>query len=483
MGQLDIVTSLFTTLESEGIRYLHWKSNEHLPAALRGETDLDLLVDPAHRDRFEAILHDHGFITMLPPKARTIDGIESRLGFDEATGALVHLDVHYRLILGEQLIKNHHLPLESWLLDTPTEMEGVHVPQAEREMLLLYIRSMLKTTNRQLLRSVVKGGSPLPQRIRDEAEWLAGRCDPSWLAGVTEESGLGITEAEVAEFLERSKTGRLDWRYVRRRKRSLRARLRRHERLPRRRAVPRRVWLRLRSKPLAHRLGLGIPPRRLAGNGPVVAAVGADGSGKTLLTRDLESWLGWKLTVRHIYFGQPKGGVVFKALNKPGSLARHRDPDVYPPPGLTGLVVRTADRAKWLMLARRRRALSRQAATAAQSGEVVIAERYPLEDFLDMEAPMDGPRLQRDGGVAARVEIAQYRAIPQPDLLLVLRTDLTTLRARKVDLGVEEHTAKVEAVDRLAPGPGRVTIDVGNPYDQVLLEAKRAVWEVLSATR
>ena len=43
-------------------------------------------------------------------------GMESFLGFDPTTGTLLHLDVHYRLVLGEQLIKNHHLPVEDWLL-------------------------------------------------------------------------------------------------------------------------------------------------------------------------------------------------------------------------------------------------------------------------------------------------------------------------------------------------------------------------------
>jgi hypothetical protein len=209
--------------------------------------------------------------------------------------------------------------------------------------------------------------------------------------------------------------------------------------------------------------------------------VGADGSGKTRLTRDLESWLSWKLDVRHLYFGQPKRGVVFKSLNKPGSVARHRDPDRYPPPGGFGLVVRLADDAKWLMLAARRRWLSGQASKMAGAGVVVIAERYPLEDFYSM-TPMDGPRLQERSGLVSRIEMSQYRAVAKPDLLLVLGTDLGTLRDRKLDLTVEEHIAKVDAVEALSPGPGRVFVDAGAPYEHVLLTAKRAIWEALTET-
>ena len=116
-------------------------------------------------------------------------------------------------------------------------------------------------------------------------------------------------------------------------------------------------------------------------------------------------------------------------------------------------------------------------------GITVIAERFPLADFHAMAEPMDGPRLQGSASKAARRELDAYQAIGSPDLTIVLETDLQTLRDRKLDLGVEEHTAKVEAVASLAPGPGRVTIDAGPPYERVLLEAKNAVWEVIRGTR
>ncbi|HET7847381.1 MAG TPA: hypothetical protein VFL72_07805, partial [Acidimicrobiia bacterium] len=407
-----------------------------------------------------------------------VPGLESFLGFDQATGSLLHLDVHYRLVLGEQLIKNHHLPIEDWLLADSGRLEEVRIPAPSREFLLLYIRAMLKTTGRQFLRSMVKGGSPLPDRIRIEARWLAEQVTATDLAGAAESSGLGVTSDEVVEFRQRVEEDRIEWRYVLDRKRSLRKRLRRHERLPRYRAVPKRMWLRFRSTRLAKRLGWGIPPRRLGGPAPLIAAVGADGSGKSRLTKDLERWLGWKLVVSHVYFGQPKGGLWWKTLNKPGSLARKRGDN----PSLLGKVAARTDAWKWLWLARQRRRHAAKGHADAKSGVVVIAERFPLPEFQAMSEPMDGPRLQATASRAARKELDIYRAIDPPDLTIVLDTDLQTLRERKLDLGVEEHTAKVEAVHALAPGPGRVLIDAGPPYERVLLEAKTAIWEAILAT-
>ncbi len=102
MNRLAIAESLFSTLDKEHIRYSHWKSNEHLVAALQGLTDLDLLVMPADKDRFTAIVADLGFVPMVAAEIE-IPEVESYLGFDPDTGTLLHLDVQYRLIVGEQL--------------------------------------------------------------------------------------------------------------------------------------------------------------------------------------------------------------------------------------------------------------------------------------------------------------------------------------------------------------------------------------------
>jgi hypothetical protein len=229
------------------------------------------------------------------------------------------------------------------------------------------------------------------------------------------------------------------------------------------------------------RFGLGLPPRHLAGVAPLIAAVGADGSGKTRLTKDLENWLSRKLVVRHVYFGQPKSGILFKLLNKPGSLSRKRG-EAGKSAGPMGFVARYSDAAKWVALAHKRRRLAIDARESCQRGEVVIAERFPLHEFFSMDTPMDGPRLQPDGPFA-RSELKQYRAIEPPDMTIILRADIQTLRARKLDLTLEEHLPKVAAVESLAAHDRRVVIDAGRPYEEVLLEAKATIWKALRESR
>src|SRR5256886_6441996 len=58
---LPVLRALFESLGRAGVRCCHWKSNWRLPEALRGETDLDLLVHRADTSRFLSVVGALGF--------------------------------------------------------------------------------------------------------------------------------------------------------------------------------------------------------------------------------------------------------------------------------------------------------------------------------------------------------------------------------------------------------------------------------------
>ena len=93
-GPLGICERFFDHLTQENLRYCHWKSNEHLPEALAGETDLDLLVAPEERDRFGQVLTSLDFKRICSPPEKCYPGMEDYLGFDAESGGLAHLQVH-----------------------------------------------------------------------------------------------------------------------------------------------------------------------------------------------------------------------------------------------------------------------------------------------------------------------------------------------------------------------------------------------------
>ena len=141
---LRISTHLFKAMNENMIQYCHWKSNQHLTEALAGLTDLDLLVDSKQKASCHDLLSELGFIRVESLPGPQYLGIEDWLGFDYDTGNLIHVHLHFKLLLGAKGIKNHHLPLERWLLDNSRTQEGVKVPEHECELMLLIIRTVLK---------------------------------------------------------------------------------------------------------------------------------------------------------------------------------------------------------------------------------------------------------------------------------------------------------------------------------------------------
>ena len=151
-GPLGICERFFEHLNQENLRYCHWKSNEHLGAALAGRTDLDLLVAPEERARLDAILAALGFKRVDSPPERRFQGMSDRLGFDRDSGRLAHLHLHEQLVVGGRWSKNLHLPIEGLLLSDVVHIEGVRAPSPELELLLLTIRAPQKVSRLRLAR-------------------------------------------------------------------------------------------------------------------------------------------------------------------------------------------------------------------------------------------------------------------------------------------------------------------------------------------
>ena len=70
----------------------------------------------------------------------------SFLGYDEPSGRIVHLHLHFRLILGERLLKNYRLPWEAALLADamPHPTMPIRILDPASEAVLLAVRACLE---------------------------------------------------------------------------------------------------------------------------------------------------------------------------------------------------------------------------------------------------------------------------------------------------------------------------------------------------
>lgn len=487
LGALATTVAFFHALNRDGLRYCHWKSNLRLSWGLCGRTDLDLLVDPRHERRFCALLSTFPIVAAKAPAGKRYPSIEDYVGFDPATGKLFHLHVHYRLILGEQFVKNYRIPLEEVLLDSDALYLGVRVPPPEIELLILSLRTLLKYRDRDAVKDTLLIRSPgLPAQVAAEIEWLAAQTSVERVQAIAERH-LPEVAGIVEPFLAAVAAPRDGRRMLHLRHQARRA-LRQYQRAPRPVAVGRYMGESLRRR---KRLRFGRPQRRMTvDGGAMIAFVGADGAGKTTLTRDLNDSLSSLLEVRRYYQGSKEPSslsrwlyLTFRGGRRAHRAASRRLGEAHPVARALAAGRDTCLHAHYLSVGldryRRHRAGRREAA----NGAVVIFDRYPLN------AALDGPQIRAAGGrngLLARSEEALYRRFSPPDLLVILRVAPDVALGRKPDHQRQAVEAKIRYLDALnaepqgAPAATTVVVDANRPYAHVLAAARQVVWNALS---
>lgn len=492
---LGLLVSLFQALNEQGIRYCHWKSNLNLDRSLRGQTDLDLLVDRSHGLRFREVLLGYDFKPVQSPCHKQYPAMEDYLGFDRDSGELIHLHVHFQLVLGEQFVKNYRLPLEQAFLDSEHRRNGVKLPSPELETIVLVIRALLKTRDRDLLKGIVSPRSGiLPASILAEFRYLLDQTTPDRISRILESQVDVVSRDLVLEFLDainrEQGTGPVLLGLRRRLRRELAAYQRfgrgraiyryvRNGLLPRFRVVPRRY--------LTHKR------KTMMSGGLTLAVLGVDGAGKSTVIAELRRFLSWRLTLHIYYMGsqQPSrrtsvagwgSHTATRAFRAADRLLGKRNPRFLR--SLTQLL-----RGVYLMaVGQDRHGRYIRGQRRAAQGDVVLYDRYPLPSVPMGGRYMDGPRIASTyPGEMGRVlsalsesELELYRQIRMPDHLIVLQVSPEVSVQRKPDHKREMIESKYQALQQMKRADLRLTeIDAEQPLDQVLLQVKTIVWDLL----
>src|SRR5580765_1366561 len=139
-----LLRRLAQKLEHERVPYCQWKGHRKEARWGSGAGDVDLLVDSASRPVFVALLGQLGFKLALAPEAWQVPGIESWLGHEPLTAGLIHVHVHYRLILGSPWQTTYQLPLVQPCLAGVQRRAVLPVPAPELELTILAIRGLLR---------------------------------------------------------------------------------------------------------------------------------------------------------------------------------------------------------------------------------------------------------------------------------------------------------------------------------------------------
>ena len=484
------VIQFFAALNEAGVRYCHWKSNVRLDDAVNGRTDLDLLVDPEHRQLFEQFLTEYDIKPLTAAPGKAYPSIENHLGFDPASGNLFHLHVHYQLVLGEQFVKNYHLPLEKVFLDSAFVYQGVKIPTPELELIVFSLRALLKYRDRDAVKDTFSIRTPgLPRAVREEAAWLLEQTSLERVVQTLAELPDIVPADLVTDFLQTVTSNPRDGRklyQLRAQVRELLSVHQRHGRLQASTTYFRESWRRRKSA--VNR------KMTLTHTGPKVALIGADGSGKSTMTELLYTWLTWKLDVQLFYMGSKKPSrlsdwsyIVFR-------MARRSHTMLSRVVGGKNVLARGLVRLRQmffythhLSLAYDRYQRYRDSQGEAAVGSFVMYDRYPLE------APLDGPKVallagndtSRMARAFARAEQTIYKQIGPPDHFIVLDVSPEVSLQRKPDHDSEAIHAKSQLIRRFIKTADAATpytllrIDADLPLAEVVDRLKRHVWQLL----
>jgi len=474
---LGICRLLFEHLNSHEIRYCHWKSNSHLDHALNGKTDLDILIWTDDRKQFEQVCKNLAFKNILSPPEKQFPGLDDYLGFDHETGRLIHLHVHYRLILGQKYIKNHHLPIESIVFQNLGSKDGVAIPCPEMELILLIIRAHLKLDAVSLLKHAIRDlqgrhYTPFPSDIEAEMTALITAYDPDKFEDIFSQCNLPIPITSFTSFIRKISEKGYTCADAIRKKRLIASSLKKFRRQKGISLFLRYAYLSfLNSRGL--RIFINQQKKRLVGDGKIFSLVGADGAGKSSLVIDLERWLSWKLSVKRYYYGIPKNNFI-NLVDYVIRAARKFNLDVF---------ATFVENCLWVLVARLRYKVFLSSQKEKSRGTVILTDRFPLKEFRNMETPMDGPRLRKRSTIIGRsfaqLESCYYDKINSPDRVFVLQVGADELRSRKTDLDISAHETKAAAVNAIQGNDYIRLLDANKSYPNVLLEIKRKIWESL----
>jgi thymidylate kinase len=486
-GTLGRVLELCDELWRAGVRYCHWKSNDMLHRSASGENDLDLLVHRADGQRFAEVLARLGFRHAAAPGGRDHPGVTHHYALDPESGRFVHIHAHFLLVLGDDTTKNFRLPVEGPYLESCRFGEIFPVPAPEFELAVFVVRMILKHATWDAV-AIGKGG--LGSNERRELTWLLERADPVLTRAIVREHLGGIGEdlwerclAAVSEddhVFHRMAVGR-----------ELIRALQPHARRPRLhdaslRALRRVTWG-------SRRYLLRRPVRkRLTRAGATVAIVGGDGAGKSTAVEGTARWLGGPLLVHRTHLGKPRPSLLTLAVKGPMYVGRRV--------GLLPSTKATVDPrtatsedfpgnawALWhLLTARDRLRDYRRARRVADSGGIVVSDRWPLPQIRLMDGPrtswvLDAPgRHGRLTLMLARAERRIYAQIAPPDVLVVLRIDPEIAVRRRSDeesTYVRARNTEVYGVDWSATNA--VVVDAAQPPEAVLAQIRETVWDRL----
>lgn len=503
---LALTKTLFDLWNKEQIRYCVISDSAYLREGLKGIGDVDILVHPEDIEKAQHLLPQSGFKKFMGPTGMKDSRREDWIGFDDSTGMLMSIRLFEEIIIEGKNREKYVFLVRDVALRSRVRFEGtnIYVVEPHLETIMLYIQLAQ--------RAEVGEDDPISWRALCGTASLCGRIRKEKMAALCNELfwGNGVLISELLmKMVMREKAFTVNPPTAKELN-SLMGKIERE------------------LKPIFYKVG-GAEDRRRGALRPMeygkkvhsqegisICFIGADGSGKTTISDDIEKWLAERVTCRKFYLGNgdqyhslskhfaARLGRVYRKSQQAGrgretaavslsvtdtgimeKAAKHRDTGIKElvryPLSVTlayGHMRFAYHSLKTVEMAERYR----------RKGGIAIFDRYPQVQF---EGIYDGPKisakfhsyLDRDvlRHMAEReTDILERASRHAPSLVFRLLVPPEVSLARKPDHDYENVRRKAEITEKLVFQKSKdYAIDATQTYDRELLEVKRIIWESL----
>ena len=498
---LDICKQLFCQWNDQAIRYCHWKSNEHLMEGLDGDTDLDVFVAPSDKEKAEAILSQCRYIECLTQKSHRYPNVFEWIGFDSATGRLVHVHLHYQIITGTSYCKEYVFPVDELIIDSRVldKETNVYVTDPNLEIIILHCRIALKAKKKHGIH-VGKGDRREIAYLKERVQQDVVRKLCCQLMGENGDKFYSLIMEDEPSCEEWHKICQIAGGWLK----PYRKYSKLHVFFRHRYHMIRELLLIVANTKLnqCHIRRKTFPNSRMS-----ICLLGQDGSGKSTVTIELEKWLNWKIDAHRFYLGSGEHyNSLTKRLFSKVTKSKKQDksakePQVNAPThqnkkkkkNIKNFFIATLVSWSLLRIAQSAYKEVKRANRYMERGGVPLFDRFPQTQF---EGIYDGPKIGNyyrqsglDFGIVKWLAKREYHIIEkiqsyQPRLVFKLMLSPEESIRRKPFENLEAVTRKHEITKQLQfPNSNVYTVDATQDYQQEVVFIKKQVWETLLQSR
>lgn len=502
---LNVCKKLFSSWNCNQVDYCHWKSNEHLMEGLDGLTDLDVYVSPTHQKLADDLLRKEGFLQCLTQKSARYPKVEEWIGFDEESGKLIHVHLHFQVITGTKFCKEYVFPIDDLIIKTRVldEETNVYVTDPNLEIIILYSRVVLKASNKKAI--------SLDNDYTREIEYLKAHINKQTVLDYCKvllmDNGDIFYKYIASDALNTEEWFSL-YKIVRKwlnpyKKYSDVSVFFRHKYF-----LYRSMAIQLLNKKIGSHV---IDKKTFPGVELSVCFIGQDGCGKSTITQDIRKWLNWKVASDRFYLGSGDlyNSYLKRLLERP---VKNNKNAVLKEPKTANISTKKEGESKnvkqgvmksiavwgWNVLrayylagiAKRSYKEVKKSASYMKCGGIALYDRFPQIQF---EGLYDGPKINKqlvahgdDNFLIRWFSNREKRWLEktqkyQPTVLFKLVLPPEESLRRKPFEDYEAVCKKSKITEQLVFESSNVyTVDATQDYNLELLQVKRIIWRHLS---